>query len=229
MRCDSQSVSEAEKKRRSTSDKAIEQYVFIIDSIAYYPPEAIKRPTREKILDTLFLLTSSSTFRNDKPSSQLDSKGLQMMNRLWTLGNASSFLATDPTAFVKWATSRYTGAIVRKILRHTFSTKDQERSRQFLASVVKALEEEAAAGVERSPSATMIIEEFWKAGEQDAVRELKYAVMFNMNRLLEPGSDENIGVHITILQAWRRCWILERGSPEGYRKGIQFLTNILPL
>jgi len=220
MHCTPQSLAEATKHRQETDNETTQKYVFVIDSIAHYPPDAIKRATRERVLDTLVLLASSLTSTSSRLSSKLDSKMLQIMDKLWTLGNASSFLATDAAGLVEW-TSKQNGDIARKILRHTFSTKEQERSRGFLANVVRVVDEAPLSVVENSRRAAVIIEEFWKAGEEDAVRGLKDKLMISLEKLLpEPEGDEGTLPDVNFLQIWRKCWTLERGGPGGCRTGM---------
>lgn len=229
MHCTSQSLAKATERQRETDDETIQQYVFVIDSIAHYPPEAIKRATRERVLDTLVLLTSSSTSASSKLSSELDSKVLQIMDKFWTLGNASSFLATDAAGLVEW-TSRQNGDMARKILRHTFSTKEQERSRGFLANVVRVVDKAPLSMVENSRRAAVIIEEFWKAGEEDAVRGLKDKLMISLEKLLaEPKGDGGALPDVNFLQVWRKCWAFERSGPGGCQTGIQLLRYSLRL
>jgi len=229
MHCTSQSLAETTKHRQETDDHTTQQYIFVIDSIAHYPPEAIKRATRERVLDTLVLLSSSLTSTSSRLSSELDSKILQIMDKLWTLGNASSFLATDSAALVEW-TSRQGGDIARKILRHSFSTKEQERSQGFLANVVRVADQAPLSVVENSRRAAVIIEEFWKASEEDAVRGLKDKLMISLEKFLaEPEGDSGTLPDVNFLQVWRKCWTLERGGPGGCQTGKQLLRYPLLL
>ncbi|KAI5838030.1 hypothetical protein DFP73DRAFT_280245 [Morchella snyderi] len=72
------------------TEKDVECYKFLIQSISKFPLEAIKRTIRERILDVLVLLDSS--LKKEGSSVLLRDVVKRLVARLWALGNASSFL-----------------------------------------------------------------------------------------------------------------------------------------
>lgn len=74
----------------SISQHDVDIYEFLLESITRYPLEAIKRTTRERILDTLVLLDAALDIARVYGPVRDGVKGL--VERLWTLGNAGSFL-----------------------------------------------------------------------------------------------------------------------------------------
>lgn len=85
----------------------------MLDFIAYYPLEAIKRGARERILDKLVVLDA----RLGEQPSDTKRKLRMTVERLWAVGNGSSFLARYPAALVKWASELGGVEAARRILR----------------------------------------------------------------------------------------------------------------
>lgn len=68
------------------------EYGFLLKSIAKYPLEGIKRPTRERILDTMIVLDASLGVEQEQENLRNEVQGV--VARLWSLGNARSFLVS---------------------------------------------------------------------------------------------------------------------------------------
>lgn len=82
------------------SKSGLDQYEFLLKSIAQFPLEAIKRVTRERILDLLVVLDAGLGVELTHEHLRDVVKGI--VQKLWGLGNASSFLVstgTPPTNF----------------------------------------------------------------------------------------------------------------------------------
>lgn len=94
------SLGDIEKGRGvSMTEKDVECYIFLIQSISNFPLEAIKRTVRERILDVLVLLDSS--LKKEGSSVLLRDAVKGLVARLWALGNASSFLVSGITSILK--------------------------------------------------------------------------------------------------------------------------------
>lgn len=85
-----ESLEDIQKRNISINQDKVNQYEFLVESITSYPLESIKRVTREKILDTLVLLDAGLEVCGVHECVRDGVKGL--VERLWGLGNASSFL-----------------------------------------------------------------------------------------------------------------------------------------
>lgn len=73
----------------------LDQYEFLLESIAQFPLEAIKRVTRERILDLLVVLDAGLGVEMTHEHLRDVVKGI--VQKLWGLGNASSFLVSAGT------------------------------------------------------------------------------------------------------------------------------------
>lgn len=84
------SLENARKGNASINLGVVSQYKFLVESIASYPLEAIKRANRERILDALVLLDAElEALRvNERARDELK----MLVERLWGPGNPSSFL-----------------------------------------------------------------------------------------------------------------------------------------
>lgn len=102
--------------------------------------------------------------------------------------------------------------------RHTFSTKEQDHSKKFLSDLVKLVEKGAATS-SKSPTEKdlavklLVVEEFWKAGEEGAVSSLRQNVMRRAKTFVATGE-----ANASSIGAWRRAWMLDLGG-EGGAKG----------
>ena len=102
--------------------------------------------------------------------------------------------------------------------RHTFSTKEQDHSKKFLSDLVKLVEKGAATS-SKSPTEKdlavklLLVEEFWKAGEEGAVSSLRQNVMRRAKAFVATGE-----ANASSIGAWRRVWMLDLGG-EGGTKG----------
>lgn len=81
------------------TEKDVECYKFLIQSISNFPLEAIKRTVRERILDVLVLIDSS--LKKEGSSVLLRDAVKGLVARLWALGNASSFLVSGIISILK--------------------------------------------------------------------------------------------------------------------------------
>lgn len=84
------SLEDIQKRNISINQDKVNRYEFLVESITSYPLEAIKRVTRERILDALVLLDAGLEAGEVHGRVRGMVKGL--VKRLWGLGNASSFL-----------------------------------------------------------------------------------------------------------------------------------------
>lgn len=84
------SLENIQKGNISIHQDETNRYEFLMESITGYPLEAIKRVAREKILDVLVLLDAGLEAGGVHERVRGGVKGL--VERLWGLGNASSFL-----------------------------------------------------------------------------------------------------------------------------------------
>lgn len=92
------SLEDARKGNDSINQDAVNRYEFLMESIASYPLEAIKRATRERILDALVLLDAKLEVGRVYEGARGGLKRLVEM--LWGLGNASSFLVRKNSLFL---------------------------------------------------------------------------------------------------------------------------------
>lgn len=95
----------------SISQDEVNRYKFLLESIASYPLEAIKRVTRERILDALVLLDAGLKVGGVHGHARNGVK--RLVERLWGLGNASSFLVRTDTPVWFWVVSGTWGEVDR--------------------------------------------------------------------------------------------------------------------
>lgn len=119
----------------------------------------------------------------------------------------------------------------RKILRYTFTsriiekptlnkevrfilaTKDQERSRVFLMTLAElAGKEFFLAGeilIEAVKVCEVVVDEFWRAGEESTVKELRSGILQELRGSIEAG-----GANSQLIGVWRRMWMLDPNSND---------------
>lgn len=95
------SLEGARKGNDSINQDTVDRCEFLMESIASYPLEAIKRVTRERILDILVLLDAKLEVGRVHEGAR--SKLKRLVERLWGLGNASSFLVIKLASFISGA------------------------------------------------------------------------------------------------------------------------------
>lgn len=86
------SLENIQKGNVSIHQDETNRYEFLMESITGYPLETIKRVARERILDVLVLLDAGLEAGGVHERVRDGVKGL--VERLWGLGNASSFLVS---------------------------------------------------------------------------------------------------------------------------------------
>lgn len=203
------------KKLKSSDASSISageiQINFLLESFLAFPLEALKRHIREKLLDTLFLMDQSHI-----PSARA------VIERLWAVGNASSYMATVPEALKLWFKNDaiYSSELTaRRILQHAFETKTQDKSRSYLQGAlavgnhILAKPEKAAKHTENLELCYVLITEFWGIREDSAVNQHQVIEGLRTQFLnaIEKALPEDIGhADVQLLRWWRTVWTLDR-------------------
>lgn len=95
--------------------------------------------------------------------------------------------------------------------RFVLATKDQERSRVFLTTLAELVK----AGFSSSEEIRMevvnvceiVVDEFWRAGEENTIRELRSEILQKLRWLIEAGEANS-----QLVGVWRRMWMLDPNS-----------------
>jgi hypothetical protein len=205
----SEDMSSAIKNPPSVTPENMGIYEFIVSCIQQYPLEAMKRTTRERILDTCLLLDISG-FSYVRP----------LMHRIWKVGNAASFMATDCQAIKRLFAVSGAADIFRRILSHSFVNRDQQKNKAYLKELLQmnykilkgSKKGDLTAG--ELEMSWVTITEFWKfkddasiTGDLDKMRK-KYM------QLLTKSMDSMEQIDARALKYWRETWELERDDRE---------------
>lgn len=107
--------------------------------------------------------------------------------------------------------------------RFALATKDQERSRVFLTTLAELVRggfpvEEIR--MEVVNVCEIIVDEFWRAGEESTVKELRSEILQKLRRPIEVGEANS-----QLVGVWRRMWMLDPNSNE---KGKNYLQLLFP-
>jgi len=189
------------------SSKSKVQYDLIISLLEQFPLEAIRRTTRERILDTCLLLDIAGF-----------SRVRSLMRRLWKFGNAGSFMATDCKAVKLLFANPGAADIFRRVLNHAFVNRDQQKTKEYLTSLVR-MNYSLLKGAKRGDGLSagvvemswVVITELWKFRTEERINFGDLEKM--RKRFLEilakiVGSRERVDA--AALKYWRQVWELER-------------------
>lgn len=78
----------------------------------------------------------------------------------------------------------------------------------FLTSLAELVGE---IGLEAVKACEIIVDEFWRAGEENAITQLRDGILQKLHECIEAGEASS-----QLLGAWRRMWIL---NPDSNEKG----------
>ncbi|KAL7275168.1 hypothetical protein RUND412_001908 [Rhizina undulata] len=209
------SVEKLLKKIPAPSTENLVMYGFVLESISFFPLEAIKRSAREKLLDSLLLLDAMLQ-RDTSNVGDVPDKILRLMEKLWGVGNASSFMATDINGLLilfQGAGDRIT--VGRNLLRHAFTNKDQSKTHEFLTSLINRLVSLSGGslGTGITSLCVVVITEFWKhrddvlVNPSHGVETLKNELMRRLGSAIKAA--EAIGQLSGMINAWRKVYELE--------------------
>lgn len=76
----------------------------------------------------------------------------------------------------------------------------------FLTTLTKLAEE---IGLEAVKVCEIVVDEFWRAGEGSAIKQLRDGILRKLHERIEAG-----GASSQLVGAWRRMWILDPNSNE---------------
>jgi len=197
------------------SSKNKDQYDFIISSLELFPLESIKRTTRERILDACLFLDIAGF-----------SRVRSLMQRLWKVGNAGSFMATDCQAVRLLFVNPGAADIFRRILSHAFVNRDQEKTKEYLTTLIRmnySLVKDAKKGDGLSAGelqmSWVVITELWNFRSEVGINsgeleEMRKALL----ELLAKTVGSKKRVDAAALEYWRQVWDLERDDRDAGQK-----------
>lgn len=191
------------------------KYDFIVSCLLQYPLEALKRASREKILDACLLLDIAG-YSSARP----------LMFKLWRMSATSAFMATDCQAIQAWFEHSGVAPSFRRLLSHAFVNRDQDKTKEYLSSLL-----ELTASTVKSKKLTAgelemswaVITEFWPhKTENDAksLEKIRGKFLERLAKLLEAGKLEP-----EHLKYWRDVWALERDDRESAVKLVSRVTG----
>jgi hypothetical protein len=187
-----------------------DRYEFIISCMQQYPLEAMKRTSREKILDICLLLEISGF-----------SYVRSLMHRIWKVGNAASFMATDCRAVKRLFAVPGAANIFRRILAHTFINRDQEKYKAYLKEllqmnykIIKGSKKGEGPSAGELEMAWITITEFWKFKDDDSITGDLEKMRKQYLQLLTKAMDSTKKIDASVLKYWRETWELERDERD---------------
>ncbi|KAI5820155.1 Urb2/Npa2 family-domain-containing protein [Pyronema omphalodes] len=191
------------------------KYDFIISCLLQYPLEALKRASRERILDASLLLDIAG-YSNVRP----------LMFKLWRMSATSAFMATDCQAIKAWFQHPGVAPTFRRLLSHAFVNREQGKTKEYLNSLL-----ELTSSTVKSKKLTagelemcwVVITEFWthKTDEDTkSLEKIRGKFLERLAKLLE--ADRFEPAH---LKYWRDVWALERDDRDSAVKLVARITG----
>ncbi|KAA8906110.1 Urb2/Npa2 family-domain-containing protein [Sphaerosporella brunnea] len=187
-----------------------DSYEFIVSCIQQYPLEAMRRTSREKILDICLLLDVSG-FSYVRP----------LMYKIWKVGNGASFMATDCRVIKRLFAVPGATNIFRRILNHIFLNRENEKNKAYLKELIE-MNHKILKGSKKGEGlsagdlemAWVTITEFWKFKNDESIAGDLEKMRKKYLQLLMKSLDSEKQINAKALNYFRETWELERDDRE---------------
>lgn len=189
---------------------------FAISNIYRYPLEALKRQSREQILNIAYLMHINGQ----------SSLVLPLVRKLWKRGNATSYMASCATAFQTYFQQGSAEGPARQLLQHAVLNKDQDKVQEYLRDLVEI----ARGNITQQPEmCTVIVTELWKMHTETHKRpEALQSIRAELMQALQSQNTSASAVQIPTslrVDLWRQLWELERDSHQDALKLVAGLSG----
>ncbi|KAI5777208.1 Urb2/Npa2 family-domain-containing protein [Geopyxis carbonaria] len=182
-----------------------ERISLILSSIMKYPPETLKRSTREQILDICLLMEAAGHLGTHL-----------LVDRLWRVGNIGSYMAINPTALANYCNTSEGCAVARRIIRYACTNKEQSKIRSYLLGLFSIVRDSKVNHEWQVGFTVIIITELWRLRGDG---EMNQNLVFEKTRerflkFLEKGILTGANLSDSYLKAWRDMWMLQRDDRQ---------------